>query len=89
MRNLKGQAGGGVALQVPVPLPLRPRRRQAIAWILEAAAKRKGSVSHFTKRVADEIVSIVEGRSPIWEKRQALNGLGIRARVNVKVPKRY
>ena len=34
IRSQKGAAGGGAALQIPVPLGVRQRRRQAVQWIL-------------------------------------------------------
>ncbi|KAK3100957.1 hypothetical protein LTR53_018687, partial [Teratosphaeriaceae sp. CCFEE 6253] len=37
IRSQRGAAGGGVALQIPVPLGLRQRRRTAFSWMLDAA----------------------------------------------------
>ncbi|KAK3709718.1 hypothetical protein LTR37_010745 [Vermiconidia calcicola] len=82
IRSQRGAAGGGVALQIPVPLGLRQRRRQAFQWILDAAGKR-GSREHFAQRVANEIVGVVEGRSGIWERRSAVHRLGTTARSNL------
>lgn len=86
IRSQRGAAGGGVALQIPVPLALRQRRRQAFSWILDAASKRqnRGSGNHtFALRVAQEIVSVVEGRSGVWERRNAVHKLGTTARSNL------
>ncbi|KAK4994940.1 hypothetical protein LTR66_005142 [Elasticomyces elasticus] len=72
IRSQRGAAGGGAALQIPIPLSLRQRRRQAVQWILDAAEKRKSRGSGrglFAQKVAEEIVSVVEGRSSIWERR--------------------
>lgn len=74
-----------MALQIPVPLRLKQRRRTAIKWMLDAVEKRKDSVSPFAKRFAEEVVAIVEGRSAVWEKRTTIHATGIRARVNVNV----
>ncbi|EHL00006.1 putative 30S ribosomal protein S7 [Glarea lozoyensis 74030] len=74
IRSQKGAAGGGTALQIPVPLGLRQRRRTAITWILDAASKKKSRGSgknQFAQRVAEEIISVVEGRSGVWDKRGA------------------
>ncbi|SMR48445.1 unnamed protein product [Zymoseptoria tritici ST99CH_1E4] len=71
IRQQKGAAGGGVALQIPVPLGLRQRRRQALMWILDAAMKRKSRGSGndmFAHKVADELIAVVEGRSAEYDQ---------------------
>ena len=86
IRSQKGAAGGGVALQIPVPLTLRQRRRTSIMWILDAASKKRSKSSGrtmFAHKVADELISIVEGKSSIWEKRQGIHKLGVAARANL------
>lgn len=87
LRSIRGAAGGGVALQIPVPLHKRQRRRTAVMWILDAVEKRRSKGSgrtRFAHKVAEELVSIVEGRSGLWERRGALHKLGISARSNVR-----
>lgn len=86
IRSQRGAAGGGVALQIPVPLGLRQRRRTAFMWILDAASKRKSRGSGndmFALRVAEELIAVVEGRSGVWEKRSAVHRLGTTARSNL------
>lgn len=86
IRSQRGAAGGGVALQIPVPLGLRQRRRQAFTWILDAASKRANRGSGrdmFPQRVAQELIAVVEGRSAIWERRAAVHKLGTTARSNL------
>jgi small subunit ribosomal protein S7 len=86
LRVQKGGAGGGASLQIPVPLSLRQRRRTAFMWILDACSKRKSRGSGknmFPAKVAEEIISIVEGRSGIWEKRNAVHKLAVTARAAV------
>lgn len=86
IRSQKGAAGGGVALQIPVPLSLRQRRRTSIMWILDSASKKRSKGSGrtmFAHKVADELIAIVEGRSSIWEKRQGIHKLGVAARANL------
>ncbi|KAK5174221.1 uncharacterized protein LTR77_001301 [Saxophila tyrrhenica] len=82
IRSQRGAAGGGVALQIPVPLGLRQRRRQAMTWILDAAGK-KGTREAFAQRIASEVVGVVEGRSQVWEKRQGVHRLGVVGRSNL------
>ena len=86
IRSQKGAAGGGAALQIPVPLGLRQRRRQAVQWILDAANKKSSRGSgrgQFAQRFAEEIISVVEGRSNVWEKRQLVHKTGTSARANL------
>ena len=91
IRNQKGAAGGGVALQIPVPLGQRQRRRAAIQWILTAASKRRNMGSGkggFAKKVADELISVVEGRSAVWERRNGIHKMGVSARANIVLPRK-
>ena len=86
IRSQKGAAGGGIALQIPVPLGLRQRRRQAVQWILDAAGKRKTLASGrggFAQKVAEELIAIVEGRSGVWDRRGGVHKLGVSARANI------
>ena len=86
VKALKGMAGGGAALQVPVPLNLRQRRRMAFIWILDAAGKRadRGLRNGRANKIADELIAIVEGRSGVWDRRQGLHKSGVSARANLK-----
>ncbi|EHA52427.1 hypothetical protein MCOR27_010467 [Pyricularia oryzae] len=87
IRNFAGLAGGGVALPIPTPLPVRARRRIAFQWILESVNKKpsKGSGrTQLSHRIAEEIVAIIEGRSSLWEKRMLLHKMGTTARANVQ-----
>lgn len=75
-----------MALQIPVPLNLRQRRRTSIMWILDAASKKRSKGSGktmFAHKIADEMIAIVEGKSSIWEKRQGIHKLGVAARANL------
>ena len=81
-----GLGGSGKSLEVPIPLPARRRRRIAFNWILDAVQKKpsKGSGrAMFPTRVAEEIVAVVEGRSGVWEKRQAAHKQATSARANL------
>ncbi|KAJ1324815.1 small subunit ribosomal protein S7 [Microdochium nivale] len=86
---MKGQAGGGRALEVPTPLPARTRRRLAVGWILDAVNKKKSRGSgrgQFAARFGDEIIAIVEGRSTVWDRRQILHKLATVSRANLNNP---
>jgi len=83
IRSQRGAAGGGAALQIPMPLGLRKRRRQAFMWILASAEKKKGGTSDFAKRIAEEVVAVVEGRSAAWQRREGVHRTGVTARANL------
>lgn len=91
IRSQRGAAGGGVALQIPVPLGQRQRRRIAVQWILSSASRRRNVGSgkgSFAQRIAAELISVVEGRSSVWERRNAVHKLGVSARANIVLPRK-
>lgn len=91
IRSQRGGAGGGVALQIPVPLGQRQRRRAAIQWIIGAASKRRNMGSgkgSFAQRMAQELIAVVQGTSSIWERRNAIHKLGVAARANIVLPRK-
>ena len=88
IRNQKGAAGGGVALQIPVPLGQRQRRRTAVEWILTSASRKKSTKGSFAQKVAEELVGVVEGRSTVWERRNAIHKQGVAARANLVLPRK-
>lgn len=81
IRQQKGAAGGGRALPIPIPLSLRQRRRTAIMWIIQASEKKRDP--QLAKRLVQEIVSVAEGKSGIWDKRAQVHKAATSARVNV------
>ncbi|TDZ39399.1 37S ribosomal protein S7 [Colletotrichum spinosum] len=86
IRRIAGGAGGGRPLELPQPLRVRQRRRAAFQWILDVVNKKpsKGSGrTQFAHRLSEEIIAVVEGRSPVWEKRLALHKLGTASRANL------
>ena len=91
IKALKGIAGGGASLQVPVPLNVRQRRRTAWLWIMEAAGKKpdKGLGDGMANKIADELIGIVEGRSGVWDKRHGVHRLGVSARANLTSKSRF
>ncbi|KAJ0422341.1 hypothetical protein BJY00DRAFT_311399 [Aspergillus carlsbadensis] len=64
---MKGFSGGGASVPIPIPLAERQRRRAAIKWIIDASDKRRDT--KFAQRVANELVSVAEGRSGVWDRR--------------------
>ncbi len=65
---------GSRRVPTPVPLSERGRRRQAIVWIRDAAAKRKAS---FPVRFATEIISVLNGKSSALDKRTELHKIAL------------
>ncbi|KAF2737076.1 30S ribosomal protein-like protein S7 [Polyplosphaeria fusca] len=91
IRSQKGAAGGGMALQIPVPLGQRQRRRTAVQWILGAASKRRNMGSGkggFAQRIAQELIAVVEGRSGVWDRRNGVHKMGVAARANIVLPRK-
>jgi ribosomal protein S7 len=86
IRQQKGLTGGGASVPMPVPLSVRQRRRTAIMWILSTADKRKDS--QWAMRVANELTSIAEGRSGVWEKREQVHKIGVAGRTNLQLAAR-
>ena len=81
-----GLVGGGQMMDVPLPLRLRQRRRIAFGWILAAVARKPSRGSgrkQFPYRVAEEIVAVAEGHSPVWNRRLEVHKLGTAARANL------
>jgi small subunit ribosomal protein S7 len=91
IRSQKGAAGGGVALQIPVPLGQRQRRAAALNWIIGNASKRNNVGSgrgSLAQRIAQELIAVVEGRSSIWDRRNAMHKQGVAARANIILPRK-
>ena len=78
-------------MQIPVPLGVRQRRRAAVQWILKAASRRRDLGSGkggFAQRISDELIAVVEGRSGVWERRNAVHKVAVAARANVVLPRK-
>ena len=58
---------------------------------MDAATKRRNRGSGkgmFAQRVAEELVSVVEGKSSVWEKRGGVHKMGMSARANLTFGRR-
>lgn len=42
----------------------------------------------FAQRIAQELISVVEGRSGVWDRRNAVHKLGVAARANLVLPRK-
>ncbi|KAG8169944.1 hypothetical protein KVR01_000689 [Diaporthe batatas] len=89
IRGFTGLAGGGKALEVPVPMSRRARRRTAFSWIMDVVEKKTSMGSGrkmLAHRIAEEIVAVVEGRSTVWDKRNNVHKTGTSVRANLTSP---
>lgn len=89
IRGFTGLAGGGKALEVPVPVSRRARRRTAFMWIMDTVEKKTSMGSGkkmLAHRIGEEIVAVVEGRSSVWDKRNQLHKSGTSVRANLSSP---
>lgn len=89
LRGFAGLAGGGKALEIPVPMSKRSRRREAFAWIMETVNKKHSMGSgkkQLAHRIGEEIVAVVEGKSAVWGKRDMRHKLGTSVRANLNSP---
>jgi small subunit ribosomal protein S7 len=58
---------------------------------MAAASKRRNMGSgknSLGQRIAQEMIAVIEGRSAIWDRRNAVHKLGVAARANIVLPKR-
>lgn len=58
-------------------------------WIMDAVNKRPSMGSGkkmLAHRIGEEIVSVIEGRSSVWDKRNQLHKLGTSVRANLNSP---
>lgn len=89
IRGYTGLAGGGKALDVPVPISRRARRRTAFMWIMDVVEKKTSNGSGkkmLAHRIGEEIVAVIEGKSGVWDKRNQLHKSGTTARANLNSP---
>jgi small subunit ribosomal protein S7 len=62
-----------------------------VQWILASASRRKNRGSGkgtFAQKVAEELVGVVEGRSGVWDRRNAVHKQAVAARANVVLPRK-
>ncbi|KAL1924483.1 mitochondrial 37S ribosomal protein uS7m [Calcarisporiella thermophila] len=74
---------GSKVVQAPRPLRERQRRRKAIVWLLEAAAKRPEK--DFSTRLSSEILAVINGASGALDKKNQLHRLALANRANAQV----
>ncbi|GAA5887667.1 hypothetical protein JCM16303_003720 [Sporobolomyces ruberrimus] len=66
--RIVGRRKGTKVLQTPQPLTQKQQVRQAWKWIVEASDKRQATEKEFGKRLALEVVSVLNGQSEALKK---------------------
>ncbi|GAA5890104.1 hypothetical protein JCM6882_009227 [Rhodosporidiobolus microsporus] len=81
--RIVGRRSGTKVNQTPQPLTAAQRRRQAWKWIVEASDKRQGVEKAFGKRLALEVLAVLNGQSEALKKLEARHTQGVTGRANV------
>jgi small subunit ribosomal protein S7 len=83
MLKLTSAKKGSKVVHVPTALRERQRRRKAIVWILEGAAKRPEKT--FEARLSGELLSVINGASSALTKKNSLHKMALANRANAQV----
>ncbi|GAA5880387.1 hypothetical protein JCM8547_007535 [Rhodosporidiobolus lusitaniae] len=81
--RIVGRRQGTKVLQTPQPLTAPQRRRQAWKWIVDASDKRQGVEKDFGKRLALEVLAVLNSQSEALKKRDTVHQQGLTGRANV------
>ncbi|GAA5895918.1 mitochondrial 37S ribosomal protein uS7m RSM7 [Sporobolomyces salmoneus] len=81
--RIVGRRKGTKVLQTPQPLNQKQKVRQAWKWIVEASDKRTGAEKEFGKRLAQEVISVLNGQSEALKKLIARHEQAVTGRANV------
>ncbi|KAI8391706.1 ribosomal protein S7 domain-containing protein, partial [Radiomyces spectabilis] len=81
--KLTSNKKGSKVVHIPTPLRERQRRRRAIVWIIEAAAKRNDKT--FAERFAAEVYDVSQGTSTVLQKKMQLHKQALANRANAQV----
>lgn len=60
-------------ITVPLPITDRRRTRTGITWIVDASYKKRAQEKVFGKRLASEVLSVLEGTSEVLKKKEDLH----------------
>ena len=81
--KLQSKKQGGKSLQVPVALTQRQSKRKALTWIIDASQKRPDR--ELEKRLAAELLAVVEGTSGAIAKKEEQHRMATVNRANAAV----
>lgn len=74
-------------MHVPAALTARQRARQAVMWILKAAEKGRGGGATRGRRIAREVLGVMDGTSGAVAKLGEVHKQGAANRSNLKGPR--
>ena len=81
--RMQSRKQGGKSLQVPIPLNSRQSTRRALKWIIQASDRR--SDRSISRRLAVEVLAILEGNSSVLSRRDEQHKIGTNNRANASV----
>lgn len=81
--RIVGRRKGTKSLPTPQPLTDAQRIRQSFKWIVDASEKRSATEKKFGKRLALEVLAVVNGNSEAIKKKEARHQQGVTGRANV------
>ncbi|WFD33792.1 hypothetical protein MCUN1_000611 [Malassezia cuniculi] len=81
--RMQSRKQGGKTIQVPIPLNERQSTRRALVWIIEASDRRLDRM--ISRRLAVEVLAVLEGNSSVLTRRDELHKIGTNNRSNASV----
>ena len=81
--RMQSRKQGGKTMQVPIPLNERQSTRRALVWIIEASDRRLDRM--ISRRLAVEVLAVLEGNSSVLSRRDELHKIGTNNRANASV----
>lgn len=81
--RMQSRKQGGKTAQVPIPLNARQSTRRALVWILEASRRRSDRA--ISRRLAVEMLAVLEGNSSVLSRKDEQHKVGMINRANASV----
>ncbi|WFD19480.1 hypothetical protein MCAP1_001710 [Malassezia caprae] len=81
--RMQSRKQGGKTMQVPIPLNARQSTRRALVWIIDASNRR--SDRSISRRLAVEMLAILEGNSSVLSRKEEQHKVGMINRANASI----
>ncbi|WFD26816.1 hypothetical protein MNAN1_001805 [Malassezia nana] len=81
--RMQSRKQGGKTMQVPIPLNARQSTRRALVWIIDASNRR--SDRSISRRLAVEMLAILEGNSSVLSRKDEQHKVGMINRANASI----
>ncbi|WFD23097.1 hypothetical protein MEQU1_001781 [Malassezia equina] len=81
--RMQSRKQGGKTMQVPMPLNARQSTRRALVWIIDASNRR--SDRSISRRLAVEMLAILEGNSSVLSRKEEQHKVGMINRANASI----